>query len=244
MDNIKSDAGQLRELALFAGAGGGLIGSHMLGWKPVCAVEYAEYPRSVLVSRQNDGTLPPFPIWDDVRTFNGKPWQGIVDIISGGFPCQDISAAGAGAGIEGEKSGLWTEMARIISEVRPRYVWVENSPLLIQRGLAVVLGDLAKMGYDAKWGIVGANDAGAPHVRKRCWILAYTRSARREGHRESAKPNKKKFRNATRSSWWEAEPQLGRMANGVAYRVERLKAIGNGQCPQAMKLAWEILSDD
>ena len=168
----------LRELALFAGAGGGILGGKLLGWRTVCAVERDAYAAGVLAQRQNDGALEAFPIWSDVTTFDGKPWEGIVDVISGGFPCQDISAAGRGAGIEGSRSGLWSHMARIIGEVRPRFVFVENSPLLVGRGLAVVLGDLAEMGYDARWGIVGADDCGGPHRRKRIWLrgeLAYTR---------------------------------------------------------------------
>ena len=162
----------MNELALFAGAGGGILGGKLLGWRTVCAVEIEDYPRRVLMQRQNDGILEPFPVWDDIRTFDGKPWRGIVDVVSGGFPCQDISAAGKGAGITGERSGLWTEMARVIRDVRPRHVLVENSPLLVSRGLGVVLGDLAEMGFDARWGVLGADDAGAPHHRKRIWILA------------------------------------------------------------------------
>jgi DNA (cytosine-5)-methyltransferase 1 len=163
---------QLNELALFAGAGGGILGGHLLGWRTVCAVEWDAYAASILVARQNDGCLPPFPIWDDVQTFDGRPWQGRVDVISGGFPCQDISAAGKGAGIEGERSGMWKHMARIIGEVLPALVLVENSPLLVGRGLTAVLADLAEMGYDAEWGIVGAHHAGAPHKRDRIWIAA------------------------------------------------------------------------
>ena len=89
----------MNELALFAGAGGGILGGHLLGWRTVCAVEWEAYPASVLLARQNDGFLPPFPIWDDVQTFDGKPWKGIVDVISGGFPCQDISVAGGAPGL-------------------------------------------------------------------------------------------------------------------------------------------------
>lgn len=162
----------LRELALFAGAGGGILGGHLLGWRTVCAVECDRYAASVLAARQNDGTLRPFPIWNDVRTFDGKPWKGRVDVVSGGFPCQDISAAGKGKGLEGERSGLWREFARIIHEVGPRHVFVENSPILTIRGINVVLGNLAEMGYDAAWGVLGADDVGAPHVRKRIWIVA------------------------------------------------------------------------
>jgi len=162
----------MHELALFAGAGGGILGGHLLGWRTVCAVEWDAYAASVLVARQNDGCLPPFPIWDDVQTFDGRPWRGRVDVVSGGFPCQDISAAGKGAGIEGERSGMWKHMARIIGEVLPRFVFVENSPMLVGRGLAVVLADLAALGYGARWGIVGAHHAGAPHKRDRIWIVA------------------------------------------------------------------------
>ena len=89
----------MNELALFAGAGGGILGGKLLGWRTVCAVEWEPYPASVLCARQNDGFLPPFPIWDDVQTFDGKPWRGLVDVVSGGFPCQDISAAGGGEGL-------------------------------------------------------------------------------------------------------------------------------------------------
>ena len=162
----------MRELALFAGAGGGILGGLLLGWRTVCAVEIDPYARSVLLARQNDGTLAPFPVWDDIRTFDGKPWRGVVDVVSGGFPCQDISIAGKGAGLAGERSGLWAEMARIIREVQPRFAFVENSPMFTSRGLGRVLGDLAEMGFDAQWGVLGADDVGAPHIRKRIWILA------------------------------------------------------------------------
>ena len=166
----------MNELALFAGGGGGILGGKLLGWRTVCAVEREPYAASVLVARQNDGFLPPFPIWDDVCTFDGKPWRGLVDVVSGGFPCQDISAAGKGAGIDGTRSGLWKEMARIIGQVGPRYVFIENSPMLRTRGLHVVLKDLAEMGYDARWGVLGAVDAGAPHKRDRMWIRAERRN--------------------------------------------------------------------
>jgi DNA (cytosine-5)-methyltransferase 1 len=171
----------MNELALFAGAGGGILGGHLLGWRTVCAVEWEPYPASVLCARQNDGFLPPFPIWDDVQTFDGKPWRGIVDVVSGGFPCQDISIAGQGAGLEGERSGMWKQMARIIGEVRPRHAFIENSPMLTIRGLDRVLCDLAALGYDAQWGVISAADCGAPHKRERIWIVAYATQLQRNG---------------------------------------------------------------
>ena len=166
----------MNELALFAGAGGGILGGKLLGWRTVCAVERDAFAAQILAQRQNDGCLEPFPIWSDVCSFDGRPWRGIVDVISGGFPCQDISSAGKGAGIEGARSGLWSEFARIIGEVRPRFVLVENSPMLTSRGLGRVLGDLASLGFDAEWGVLGAHHAGAPHKRDRIWILGYSSS--------------------------------------------------------------------
>jgi DNA (cytosine-5)-methyltransferase 1 len=159
-------------LVLFAGAGGGVLGAKLRGHRIVCAVEVDAFCRDILAARQNDRTLEAFPIWDDVVTFDGRPWRGVADVISGGFPCTDISAAGKGAGITGNASGLWSEFARIIGEVQPRLVFIENSPLLTRRGLDRVLSDLDTLGYDAAWCVLGAVDAEAPHKRERIWILA------------------------------------------------------------------------
>jgi DNA (cytosine-5)-methyltransferase 1 len=160
-------------LELFAGIGGGILGHMLGGHRIVCAVELDPYCRSVLVRRQNDGQLPPFPIWDDIRTFDGRGWRDIVDMVSGGFPCNNISPAGDRTGITGEQSSLWFEMLRVVREVRPHYVFVENSAQLVRRGLDVVLEGLDASGYDAEWCVLGASDVGAPHIRKRCWVLAY-----------------------------------------------------------------------
>ena len=251
--------GGVNELHLFAGAGGGILGSELLGFRTVCAVELEPYPASVLLARQNDGLLPPFPVWDDVRTFDGRPWRGLVDVVSGGFPCQDISAAGKGAGIDGARSGLWREMHRIINEVRPEFAFLENSPLLVGRGLARVLGDLAEIGYDAEWLVLGADDVGAPHVRKRIWILAHDPHAnglqrpqqgdvrRKWGFSENESPGNSRHhqQRGTQANdcgeWWSAEPDVGRVAHGVAARVDRLKAIGNGQVPAVAATAFRVL---
>lgn len=170
----------MNELALFAGGGGPVWASALLGHRVVCAVEIEAFQRSVLLARQRDGVFPVFPVWDDIRTFDGKPWCGAVDLVSGGFPCTDISLAGKGAGIDGEKSGLWREMARVIREVQPRFVFVENVRALVSRGLDRVLGDLADLGFDAEWDCFRASDVGAPHKRERLFILAYRPSPRRE----------------------------------------------------------------
>ena len=250
----KSDAdGGLRELALFAGAGGGILGGTLLGWRTVCAVEIEPYAASVLVARQNDGILPPFPIWDDIRTFDGTPWRGIVDVVSGGFPCQDISSAGKGAGITGERSGLWKEMERIIREVRPKYVFVENSPMLTVRGLGTVLGDLAEMGFNARWGMLGASDCGASHIRKRIWIFAYSMCEGLSFINETGNSRSKKGSKLQGSKFirtyskigkkqWSTEPNVDRVANGIPSRIHRIKALGNAQVPIVAATAWRILS--
>jgi DNA (cytosine-5)-methyltransferase 1 len=177
---IKNDMAHkpLNTFHLFAGAGGGILGDLLLGHNPIGACEIEQYPRDVLLARQRDGHLPNFPIWDDVCTLDGNPWRGSVDVLCGGFPCQDISAAGKGAGITGERSGLWKEYARLIGEMRPRFVFAENSPLLRTRGLGVVLEDLAALGYNARWGVLGAGAVGAPHKRDRMWVLAYAKGER------------------------------------------------------------------
>lgn len=294
MDDQLENDGRLRELALFAGAGGGILGGRLLGWRTVCAVERDPYAASVLVARQNDGSLEPFPIWDDVCTFDGRPWRGCVDVVSGGFPCQDISVAGTGAGIDAERSGLWKEMARIIREVRPPHVFVENSPALTSRGLCRVLGDLAEMGYDAEWGVLGA-DAPAvafgcalpavAHNRDRIWIVGRLRAST-DAHRNRQPQQKGRvaqergragdLRGACadadgvhvegellrvapaegwpiegagptgplhlRTDWWHTEPDVGRVDHGVAHRVDRLRALGNGQVPAVAALAWRELT--
>ena len=259
----------MNELALFAGAGGGVLGGHLLGWNTVCAVEREDYARRVLLARQRDGMLPRFPIWDDVCTFQGAPWKGRVQVISGGFPCQDVAICGSGKGLDGEKSGLWSEMARIVGEVLPRFVFIENSPLLTSRGLKRVLWDLAQMGYDARWGVLGAYQAGAPHRRNRIWIVAcnpdsnskpvvtlhdetprlqeldaHSVSNRLQGVIEARAAQRAAdgSSNGGPASWWKTEPDVGRVVDGMANRVDRLKAIGNGQVPSVAALAWRILA--
>lgn len=178
-------------------------------------------------------------------------------MVSGGFPCQDISAAGNGQGIAGARSGLWHQMARIIDEVRPHYVELENSPLLVGRGLAVVLIDLTEMGYDARWGVIGAADLGAPHQRDRIWLIAEdnceamadTGGEHGEGIltcSTNSKNRSKPFERSPRSrcdgpGWWSFEPRMDRVADGVAYRMDRLKAIGNGQVPMVAADAFTKL---
>ena len=216
----------------------------LLGHTCVCAVEIEPYCRQVLLQRQRDGILPRFPIWDDIRTFDGKPWRGLVDVVAGGFPCQGISAAGKGEGLNDPRSGLWFEMRRVVCEVAPSIVFVENSPMLTSRGLGTVLGDLAALGYDAKWGVLGAVDAGAPHERERLWVVADADKGRskRTCSASERKPIRHDPTRSENAKWWLSESSVDRVADGVADRVDRISAIGNGQVPRVVRLAWETLS--
>lgn len=237
----------MRELHLFAGCGGGILGGMLLGHTCVCAVEIEPYCRKVLLQRQRDGILPKFPIWDDVRTFQGTSWRGIVDVVHGGFPCQDVSAAGTGAGIDGIRSGLWREMSRVVREVRPRFVLVENSPSLTIRGLGRVVGDLSEMGFDIRHGIFSACSIGFPHSRERMFILAHASRVRLEWGRPKC-PTRFDRRPELEgllerlSSMAVRAGKFWRKHDGVADRLDRGKAIGNGQVPAVVKLAWETLA--
>jgi len=241
----------MNELALFAGAGGGILGGHLLGWRTVCAVEWEPYAAAVLIQRQNDGILPAFPVWDDVQTFDGRPWRGIVDVVSGGFPCQDLSSAGKRAGLDGARSGLWKEMARVVSEVRPRYVLVENSPMLVNNGLGRVLGDLSDLGFDARWTVMGAKEVGAQHNRDRVWIVANANSKglqwthnnqkKAEGIQQSAPQRLQNRIPVTRAML--STSYFQRRSDAMASWMDRLKAIGNGQVPLVAATAWRLLND-
>jgi DNA (cytosine-5)-methyltransferase 1 len=235
----------MNELALFAGAGGGLLASRLLGWRTVCAVEIDKYCQRVLLQRQRDECLERFPIWDDVCTFDGSPWRGSVDIVTGGFPCQDISTAGGPnrLGLNGSKSGLWGEMFRIICEVGPRFLLMENSPALTFRGLNRVLSDLASIRLHARWGVFSAADIGARHERERIWIVGLHRDADSDStlpQRGIRQPSIESIR--AMSTWLSAESQMVRKSDGMANRMDRLRAIGNGQVPSVVVRAWNELS--
>lgn len=243
----------MNELHLFAGAGGGILGGMLLGHTTVCAVEIEEYPRKVLLQRQRDNILPSFPIWDDICTFDGRPWRGQVDILAGGFPCQDISVQGANhgekQGIKGERSGLWSEYLRLIKEIEPKFVFAENSPLLRTRGLGTVLEGLASVGYHARWCRLGGGAVGADHKRERMWVFAYRPSDGLEGRHDSHSEGQEQTTVGSVERLCEGEifndlpaPDAFGASNGMASRLDRLKAIGNGQVPQVAGLAFRLLS--
>lgn len=250
----------MNHLSLFTGAGGGEYAARLLGWRTVVYVESNEHCRSVIAQRQRDGIFDEGPIFDDVRTFDGTGWRGRVDIISGGFPCQPFSVAGKGLAADDERN-MWPEFARIICEVEPAFVWLENSPgLLDSRGChyaGVILGELADLGFDAAWTVLGAAEVGAPHKRNRWWCLAAHPDRVWELQQSRAREKRRRFGDGAASSpggeelapselgnWWTTKPRVVCMVHGLAGRSERLRALGNGQVPAVAAMAWEILSGE
>ena len=168
----------IRMLSLFSGAGGLDLGIRIAlpGVRTLCYVERELAACQILAARMADGSAEPAPIFTDIAAFDGHPWRGAVDLIVGGFPCTDLSVAGKRAGITGEHSGLWFEYLRIIREVQPRWVFIENVPAVIADPAGgIVLGGLAEVGFDAEWISLRASDVGAPHKRERVFILAVSK---------------------------------------------------------------------
>ena len=284
------------------------------GFRTVAYVEYDRYAQGVLMSRMRDGSLDDAPIFEDVRTFDGRSLAGSIDVVSGGFPCQDVSIAGLRAGIKGQRSGLWKEFFRIIREVGPQYILVENTPGLLSAGMGIVLGDLASIRYDSEWDCNFAADFGAWHLRERVWIVAdpYNKrkriivqqeSGRQEApedcstsknHADIDSPRKLQpkgcqqdkrrrpsdtIENASNfngnglsepaqtglgsvqekngasqrgkhsrgiaETWgnWDAEPGVGRMVHGMAFRSHRIRCLGNGVVPHQSVPAWKKIKD-
>jgi DNA (cytosine-5)-methyltransferase 1 len=233
---------RLRVLDLFSGIGGFSLGLEQTGgFETVAFCEIEEFPRKVLAKH-----WPDVPCFHDVRKLTRADIDGAVDVICGGFPCQDISLAGKGAGIEGDRSGLWSEYARLIGEFRPRFVIVENVTALLGRGLGRVLGDLAALGYDAEWHCIPASAIGAPHRRDRVWVLAYSNSFNAQGivtrcndtivGKEQIERQARLCSGAGQFQNWSVEPAVGRVAHGIPDRVGQLKALGNAVVPQIPEL--------
>ena len=238
-------------LDLFSGIGGFSLGLERAGFKTVAFCEIEPFPRAILKEH-----WPDVPCYEDVRTLTAQQLRadGIsVDVICGGFPCQDISAAGRQAGIEvGTRSGLWSEIVRLSGELRPRYVIVENVAALLSNGMGRVLGDLAALGYDAEWHCIPASAVGAPHRRDRVWIVAYPRhgfscggvregageqSSQREGwNAENEYGNVpvlvRRLSGRSPSEWWRAQSRVARSADGVPDWSHRVKSLGNAVVPQ------------
>ena len=237
---------KLRLLDLFSGIGGLSLGLERSGaFQTSAFCEIEPYCRKVLKKH-----WPDVPIYEDVRSLSGAVLaaDGIgIDAICGGSPCQDISEAGKKAGLSGERSGLWYEYARIIGEVRPRYVIVENVSDLLIRGLDDILRSLAALGYDAEWHCIQACDVGAYHIRDRVFIIAYPSGVGlhgEEGAEQGAGAQglscRSRFFERTikseREMWWPTQPYIPRVAYGVPSAMDRRRALGNAVVPQIAKL--------
>lgn len=251
----------MRTMHLFAGGGGGLLADLILGHTPIVAVEWDRYACAVLRSRAADGWFPGLHVHEgDVRLFDPSEYAGRVGCIHAGFPCQDISSAGKGAGITGERSGLYTEVMRAIDAIRPAWVMLENSPLIRTRGRHIVIADLVARGYSWRDGVLSAADVGANHRRNRWWCLAYSgdngRDERKfvglgqaEGtHGRETRPEGKNGDAASDCTtacygnrWWDSEPNVGRVADGDTIEVHQIKCLGNGQVPLCAATAWKLL---
>jgi DNA (cytosine-5)-methyltransferase 1 len=235
----------LSTLDLFSGIGGFSLGLEATGsFRTMAFCEIEPFCQAVLCKH-----WPSIPIHTDITKLDGRPFVG-TDVICGGFPCQDISVAGRAAGIEGARSGLWKEYARLIGEIRPRYVIVENVSALLDRGLGRVLGDLAALGYDAEWHCIPASAVGAPHRRDRVWIVAYPVSEGLSGHqleweglRRFARKTSTEFGDeiiCCGTEW----PQLGgylRMGDGVPREVDEVKSLGNSIVPQIAEIIGQAI---
>ena len=212
----------MNELSLFTGLGGGLLASELLGWRTVAAVEKSWYARCALVSRQNQGIVQAFPIWDDICTFDGRDFRGTADIVTGGFPCQAYSSAASG---KNNADDFWPEMRRVVADVAPRYVFAENTSA---KAIDAACDDLEAMGYETRAITLSAKDLGADHVRERSWLLAYAddKSELLRGL-DAEMAVQSQFQN----SIWKTYPDESRVADGMADRLERFKGTGNGQVP-------------
>ena len=232
-----------RTLDLFAGIGGFSLGLERTGgFQTVAFCEIDKKAQLVLKKH-----WPGVPIYGDIKDLTSERLQAdeiVPDVITGGFPCQDISGAGKGKGIVGERSGLWSEMFRLIGDVRPTWAIIENVSALRSKGLTLVLQDLCSVGYCAEWHCIPASAVGAPHQRDRIWIVAHPNEPRLEGWLRAGLqecPGKLSIgkgspREEKLSDQWRIEPNVGRVADGVPKRVDRLKQLGNSVVPQIPEL--------
>ena len=290
---VHSPQRSLTGISLCSGIGGIDLGLKLaMGqqYSTVCYVEGEAYCASVLAARMQEGALCDAPIWSDVKTFDARPWRGGVDIVSVGYPCQPFSNAGKRAGADDPRH-LWPHVARIIAVVKPAYVFAENVPGHVSLGLRDVRCDLQGLGYSVYAGLFSAAECGAPHIRKRLFILAHTnrrrgrssipervamgqsndgvptqrhqgcggpigsrayvadangeRQLQPQGHKPAVRRRPANGGQADVGGRalpnWVAEPNVGRLVDGIPHRVDRLRALGNAVVPAVACRAWSCL---
>jgi len=229
-------------LDLFSGIGGFSLGLERAGMKTVAFCEVDKKCQQVLKKH-----WPGVPIFDDVSTLKGEDIEETVDVICGGFPCQDISLAGKGAGLEGKRSGLWSEFKRLIEEIKPKYAIIENVSALRGRGLDQVLREISEIGYDAEWHCITAASVGAPHRRDRIWILAYPHNKRLEGREWNDQRERREVLSSEQQDRNEIRSEVGRID-----RVSTQENVSNTNLPRlerwlsdgiASSQGWEESSD-
>lgn len=249
--------------SLFSGIGGFDLGFEKAGFQCRWQVEIDDYATHILEKH-----WPQVHRYRDVRECNASNLEQ-VDCIIGGFPCQDISYAGRGAGLDGERSGLFFEAVRVVRQLQPRAIVLENVAALLTRGLDRVLGTLAEIGYDAQWHCIPAAAVGAPHIRDRVFVLGYANGGRGQAWESTGQTARHGLSASStsvdassmadaqgfygqgfydgsrkvefgRSSWWELEPGMGRVAHGIPSRVDRLKCLGNAIVPQVAEVVANI----
>lgn len=237
----------MKYLSLFSGIAGGDLGlQHLLGWRCLGYVEQDKYCCRVLEQRIKDRILSDAPIFfGDIREWiksgYATAYQGMVDAVAGGFPCQPFSVAGKKEGKK-DRRNMWPETIETIRQIQPRYCFFENVRGLLSSGyFQEILKDLAESGYDARWRVLSAAEVGAPHKRDRLWIVAYANNGRCTQHQSKQEWQVSK---SGQVSWWRVEPALDRVADGYAGRVAELQAAGNAQVPLVAATAWHLLTGE
>ncbi|MEM7046975.1 MAG: DNA cytosine methyltransferase [Pseudomonadota bacterium] len=245
----------MRELSLFTGAGGGLLASHLLGWRPIGYVERDPYCQRVLTQRITDGLIPDAPLFGDIDSFlregYARAYQGMVDVLTAGFPCQPFSVAGHRKGSRDERNA-WPQTLAAIRQIQPRFAFLENvAGLLSHEYVWQIFADMAESGLDARWCVLGGFDVGAVVDGPRLWIIAATPDSFR-----SLEPTPPFSRSPATPSAWRGEARRAVSAcfsrddftnlrgnpDALAEGVERLRAVGNGQIPDVAALAWQTLT--
>jgi DNA (cytosine-5)-methyltransferase 1 len=238
----------MHELSLFSGAGGGLLGTKLLGFTHIGYVENNDYCQQIIKQRIKDGILDEAPIFGDIKTFIGDgyadSYTGLVDVITAGFPCQPFSVAGKRKG-ENDDRNMWPETIECLRRIRPRYALLENvTGLLSNKYFGRILGELAESGFNAEWGVLSARDEGVPIERKRLFIACTEKINGDAGLGNMCKTKvQQSDRRKCPEFWLQTPPIDFGMEHGLANYVEQVSAIGNGQVPAVVKTAWDLLID-